>query len=74
MIEIKSKNEIYVDKRNWNPRAALLMVGRSEIGRKSQAQILRLWIHVKKIRFQMGAYSTDLIFVDENEIIYPRPT
>ena len=59
MIEIKSKNEIYIDKRNWDPRAALLTVGRSEIDRKSQAQILELWIHFKKIRFQVGTYSRE---------------
>jgi len=59
MIEIKSKNEIYIDKRNWDPRAALPTVDRSEIGRKGQTQTLGLWIHVKKIRFQMGTYSRE---------------
>ena len=43
MIEIKSKNEIYIDQRKLNSRWALIQEN-----------------------------DVDLIFVDENEIIYPK--
>ena len=43
MIEIKSKNEIYIDQRKLDSRWALIQEN-----------------------------DVDLIFVDENEIIYPK--
>ena len=75
MIEIKSKNEIYIDKRNWiHGRRCQRLVGQKLAGK------------VKPRHWGCGSISRkldsrwaliqenekDLIFVDENEIIYPK--
>ena len=69
MIEIKSKNEIYVDKRNRDPltmpsedqafnfRSSLFEIFVDPV--LGAPVIGVLWIREKKIRFQMGTYSRE---------------
>ena len=65
MIEIKSKNEIYVDKRNRAPRTGV-QGSDGELVRGSRRRKIDLrWALIQE-------NEKDLIFVDENEIIYPK--
>ena len=66
MIEIKSKNEIYVDKRNRDPLTRssedtrhLIFGGQAYLRFSSIPDWAVLWIREKKIRFQMGTYSRE---------------
>ena len=75
MIEIKSKNEIYIDKRNWiHGQRCQRLVGQKLAG-KVKPRYWNCGFMLRKLDSRWALIQeneTDLIFVDENEIIYPK--